>query len=309
MNWDDLRYVLCLHTEGTLTRASGRLGVSHTTVARRVRAMESTLGGRLFDKTPQGYVPTVIGEEVLAIARKIEDQFHAVDLHLLGGDARLSGLLRVNTIDWIAFHHAKELGAFCSKYPDVELEVTVDNRASDLSKRESDVGIRMSNSPPEHLVGRKLGRIEWAIYASEELITSLDDPTDIGAYPWLGWREEATGPLTREFLAKHAPNARPAYRINSTQSMLAAVCAGTGAGFLGCAWGDRTEGVRRIRDIEPDYGVDLWMLTHPELRSTARIRAFMDHFSSAMQPYVDLMAGRCPANTTLSPALATGSHE
>ena len=115
-------------------------------------------------------------------------------LMLLGGDARLSGLLRVNTIDWIAFHHAKELGSFCSKYPEVELEVTVDNRPSNLSKRETDVVIRMSNSPPEHLVGRKLGRIEFAIYASEELIDLQDDPTDVGSYPWLGWREEETVP-------------------------------------------------------------------------------------------------------------------
>ena len=302
MNWDDLRFVLCLHTEGTLTRASRRLGVSHTTVARRVQAMESELGGRLFDKTPQGYVPTSVGEEILAVARKVEDQFHTIDRQLLGGDVRLSGLLRVSTLDAIAVHHANELGSFGERYPSVELEVTVDNRPTSLTKRETDIAIRLSNNPPEHLVGRKLGRVEYALYASEELIASRDDPTDIGSYPWLGWREDETAPLTEQFLAKYAPTARHTYRVCSLQSMQAAVSAGIGVSFMGCLWADRVEGIRRIRDVEPGFGVDLWLLTHPDLRNTARIRAFMDYFSAAMQPYVDFMAGRCAAKPALTPA-------
>lgn len=302
MNWDDLRYVLCLHTEGTLTLASRRLAVSHTTVARRVQAMEAELGGRLFDKTPQGYVPTSIGEEILEVARKVEEQFHTIDRQLLGSDARLSGQLRISTLDVMAVHHAAELGSFSAKYPAVELEVTVDNRPTNLTKRETDIAIRGSNKPPEHLVGRKLGRIEYAIYASEELIASQDDPTDIAAFPWLGWREGETAPLTQQFLAKHAPNARHAYRVCSMQSMLAAISAGIGVSFMGCLWADRVEGIRRIRDVEPGFGVDLWLLTHPDLRNTARIRAFMEHFSAAMQPYADLMAGRCATKPALTPA-------
>ncbi len=249
--------------------------------------------------------PHLFHDSLLLILRhfgEVEDQFHTIDRQLLGGDARLSGLLRVSTLDAIAVHHAGELGSVGERYPSVELEVTVDNRPSNLSQRETDVVIRMSNSPPEHLVGSKLGRIEFAIYASEELIDSLDDPTDLGSYPWLAWRDEETVPLIREFAAKHAPNARHAYRVGSMLTMQAAVSAGIGVSFMGCLWADRVEGIRRIRDVEPGFGADLWILTHPDLRNTARIRAFMDHFSAAMKPYVDVMAGRCAAKPALTPA-------
>jgi DNA-binding transcriptional LysR family regulator len=302
MQWDDLRYVLCLCTQGTLTNAAGELGVSHTTVARRVAALEEELGSRLFDKTPQGYVPTRAGEEILSVARRVEEQMNTLDRQLLGRDTRLSGKLRVTTIDAVATRHAREIGAFTKRYPAIELALTVDNRLRSLTRREADVAIRFTNNPAEHLVGRKLGRAEFAAYASEELIAAQDDPTEIGAYPWLGWDEAQSATLTERFLSKHVASKHRVYRVDTGLSMIAAVTAGIGVSFLACMWGDSIEGLRRLRDVEPGFGMDMWLLTHPDLRHTARVRAFMDHFSEAMLPHVDLMAGARPAKPAIVPA-------
>ena len=299
MNSDDLRFVLTLEREGTLTRAAGELGVSHTTVARRVAALEAELGTRLFDKTDRGQVLTRAGEEVIAIGKQVVELIDSLDRQLLGRDARLSGKVRVTTIDALMLHYAQELGSFRQRYPAVELEVTVDNRTQNLTKREADVAIRFAGKPPQHLVGRKLGRARFALYGSEELIAAQRDPRDISAYPWLGW-DGGIGVPDR-VLAKYASGVRPMFRVDSVMSMWAAIRAGIGVSLLGCLWADRTEGLRRILDVEPGLGVDLWVLTHPDLRDTARIRAFTDHFCEVMKPHVPLMAGERPRYTALIP--------
>jgi DNA-binding transcriptional LysR family regulator len=292
LNSDDLRFILTLGRERTLIRAARELGVSHTTVARRVAALEVELGTRLFDKTERGQVLTRAGEEVVAVGNQVVDLIDSLDRQLLGRDVRLSGKLRVTTIDALVLHYAQELGGFKERYPAVELDVTVENRARNLTKREADVAIRFSRKPPQHLVGRKLGLARFALYGSEELIAAQRDPLDLSAYPWLGW-DGGIG-VPDSVLAKYAAGARPMFRVDSVMSMWAAIRAGIGVSLLACMWADRTEGLRRIRDAEPGLGVDLWVLTHPDLRDTARIRAFTDYFCDAMRPHAALMAGKRP---------------
>ena len=135
MNSDDLQFVLVLCEEGTLAAAGKRLGVSHTTVARRIYALEEELGCRLFVKTARKQVLTPAGEEVVGVARRVQAELATLDRQVLGRDARLSGPLKVTTIDAVLFHHARELAAFREQYPLVELEIAIDNRTQSLSKR------------------------------------------------------------------------------------------------------------------------------------------------------------------------------
>jgi DNA-binding transcriptional LysR family regulator len=292
MQWDDLRYVLALKRRSTLSAAARSLGVNHTTVARRVAALEEEISARLFDKTPQGYAPTQAGEDILEVARRMESEMASLDRHVLGKDTRLSGPLRVTTVDIMATQHAAEIAAFTRRYPDVQLEVSVDNSMRSLTKREADVALRITNSPAENLVGRRLGRLEFALYGADALIEVQNDPTDLTCYPWLGWDERLGAKLTERWMQKHVPRARVVCRFDTSVTMFEAVRQGMGLSFLGCLWADRTPGLRRIRGVEPGFGMDLWLLTHPDLRNTARVRAFMDHMGEAMRPSADAMAGR-----------------
>lgn len=307
VQWDDLRYVLALRRAQTLSGASRELSVKHTTVARRVAALEEVLGTRLFDKTPSGYVPTPAGEDVLVVAEQVEQQMQVLDRRVLGQDARLSGPLRITTVDLLAIEHAREFTDFAERYPAVSLDVSVDNRLLSLTRREADVAIRVTPAPPEHLVGRRLGHVEFAVYGACSLIDASLDPTNLEAYRWLRWDERLDGKLTREWRRRHVSNAAPGICVDSVLSMLSVVEAGAGVCHLPCIYADRRPALRRVRDIEPNFGTDLWLLTHPDLRHTARVRAFIDHMVGAFAKLADAMRGdRAQHPAVTSPTASRG---
>ncbi|MEM7159961.1 MAG: LysR family transcriptional regulator [Myxococcota bacterium] len=294
MNSDDLRFVLALHDEGTLVRAAGKLRVSHTTVARRIAALEAELGSTLFTKAAAGQVLTAAGEAVRDVARRVHEELTSLERDVVGRDARLSGTLRVTTIDALVLHNTRELSSFGERYPDVELDVVVDNRMRSLTRREADVAVRFTNAPAEHLVGRKIGRLEFALYGARELIEGQADPADVATYPWLSWSESERTGMAEHFFRQHADAGRPAMRVDSSISLWAAARAGVGVALLGCLWADRTPGLQRIGGLWPDAGLDLWILTHPDLRRTSRVHAFIEHFGDAMRCHQDTMSGAHP---------------
>lgn len=278
VDWDDLRYVLAVHRERTLSRAGARLGVSHTTVSRRLSAIEDKLGARLFDATPDGFVPTTAGHDVAAVAERMESEVHGLESRLLGRDERLEGALRVATMDLLfrTFHEA--FTSFTARYPSVALTVSASDREVSLLRREADVALRMTGSPPDYAVGRKVGRAEFAVYASRELVARVGPDAPYEAYPWLHWDERLNMRWLDEWLARHAPRARIAMRLDTSMLLLRdAIEAGIGVHFLATFDGDAHPELTRIGPIHPEFARDLWLLTLPDLRHTSRVRAFMDH--------------------------------
>ena len=115
----------------------------------------------------------------------------------------------------------------------------------------------------------------------------------------MSWGEAANIRMVESYLARRAPRLSPSVRVHSVLGMWAALRAGMGISFLGCLWADRTPELRRIGDVRAGMGVDLWLLTHPDLRQTARIRAFMSHFTEAMHPHIETMSGALPLHEPL----------
>jgi DNA-binding transcriptional LysR family regulator len=214
-----------------------------------------------------------------------------LDRLVLGRDARLSGSLRVTTLDVIATQHSDILASFCRRYPEICLETVVSNTPQSLTKREADIAIRVTNSPPQHLVGKRLGRLEFGPYAATSLIESRDDPSDLESYPWMAWDEKLNARMTEHWLKTHVPRAHISVRVDSSAANLSLLEAGAGAAFAPCLWADASAHLQRLQGPEPGFGMDLWMLTHPDLRHTGRVRAFIDHMDQAMLPLRPLMSG------------------
>lgn len=149
MDWDDLRYVLAISRDRTLSRAAISLGASHTTVGRRVRALELKLGVRLFDQTPDGFMPTAAGQDIADVAERMEGDVLSLEGRVLGRDARLQGRLRVATMDILFRRYHDAFSSFMVRYPSVELTVTSSDNEVSLTRREADVALRMTSSPPE----------------------------------------------------------------------------------------------------------------------------------------------------------------
>ncbi|PRP96419.1 LysR family transcriptional regulator [Enhygromyxa salina] len=283
MNWDDLRYVLAISRDQTLSGAAERLGVTHTTAGRRLRAIEEALGVRLFDRTPEGFMPTAAGQDIAEVAERLEGEVLALEGRVLGRDAQLRGKLRVATMDMLFRRYHGAFSSFMTRYPSVELTVVCSDNEVSLTRREADVVLRMTNTPPEYLVGRKVGRVEFAVFASTELYERMGPDATYADYPWIHWDERLNMRWLDAWLADNAPNARVAMRIDFQPLLLRqAIAAGIGVHFLACFEGDDDPGLTRVGPVQSDYSRDLWLLTLPDLRNTNRIRAFMDHIAERL---------------------------
>lgn len=279
VDWDDLRHLLALRREGSLSRAAEALGVTHTTVARRLRALEDDLGVRLFERTPGGYVPTPEGSELAETASRVEDLVLDAELRLSGRDRELSGKLRVTTLDIVSCGMPEVFSSFVQRYPSVELTLLTDDRALALHRREADVALRLTKEPPQALVGRKVTHLEFALYAHRDLQARAGEDAPLAAYPWLHWDERNVAAAWLDgWLAQHAPGARIAVRLDGQFAVLwNAVVDGVGVHFLPCRLADAEPRLVRLGDPVEEFRMPLWLLTLPELRDNRRVRAMMDH--------------------------------
>ncbi|ALV61001.1 LysR family transcriptional regulator [Burkholderia cenocepacia] len=286
LSWDDLRLVLAVAQAGSLAGAARRLGISRATVFRRLAAIEAELGVKLFERTRAGYAPTPAGEDAAAAAERIQDEVHGVERRVAGRDVRPSGTVRVTTTDTLLSGLLSPVfAAFRHACPEITLEVSVSNAVFDLSKREADVAIRPSSSPPEVLIGRRVGTIAQAVYAAPGWRERADDLAWVGPDRRMGYR-----PLERWMHAQGA-DARCGYRVDTLLGLFAAARAGIGAAVLPCYLADDERDLVRLGGRIDELATDLWLLTHPDLRDTARIRAFSSFVATSIEALHARLAG------------------
>ena len=280
MDWDDLRYVLALSRQKTLSGVAQDFGESHSTVGRRLRAFERKLGARLFDQTPDGFVATLAGQDIAEAAERIEAEVLALQTRIAGQDTKLHGKLRVATLDILFSLYREAFTAFTERFPGIELTVLVSDSPMSLTRREADVALRLTNKPPDYLVGRRIRDLEFALYGSKELVARCGPQATLNDYPWLHLDERTDTKWLDDWLAAHAPRARIAMRMDATAPALReAIAAGAGVFFQSTVEGDSDPRLQRVGPVLHDHVQGCWLLTLPELRSTRRVVAFMDHMA------------------------------
>lgn len=282
LNWDEYRIALLIADAGSLSKAARQGGLSHPTLFRRVNALEGKLGVRLFERFSTGYQPTAAGEEILAVARQIAELTNETERRIGGRDLRPSGLVRIATTDSLLFGLlAPEIARFQSQEPEVKLEIIASNKTSDLSLREADVAIRPTSAPDEYLVGRKLGVIRHGIYARRHSDLSAADPRQLKSLPWLGPSPSMAYSQLHAWMKKNDFDAACVCRVDTVLGLYAAVRTGTGLAVLPTYLAEQDEELVRIGAHVEDVAVDLWLLTHPDLRHSARVRAVVGHFTKS----------------------------
>jgi len=288
-NWDDLRVFLAVARAGSLSGAARALSVNHSTVFRRIGAFEAALGVRLFERQSDGYLLTPAGEELRDGALRIEEEIASLSRKVAGQDLRLSGAVRVTTIDMLAFGLLpRHLAGFRDAYPGIEIELVVGNTMLNLSRREADVALRVGNTPPETLVGRRVGRLAFAVYGSIGYRARRPE-LDLVLHNWIGFDSEHEA-LVRRF-TRFLPAVQPALRTNSVVAALSVAKSGLGLVPLPCGLADLEPDLVRVAPLPDDFTLDLWLLTHEDLRKTARIRAFLDFLATALAKEAPLLEG------------------
>jgi DNA-binding transcriptional LysR family regulator len=297
LDWNDLRYFLAIARAGTLAGAAQALGVNHSTVFRRLNAFEARLGVRLFERLPAGYVPTPEGEEIRRHAEAVDDSVNALARSVAGRDYRLSGRIRLTTAASLASDYvAGYLVKFRDSYPDITVEVATGDHDFDLTRREADVALRATQSPPEFLVGRKLMELPWYVCAGRESLARHGTPAsmaDLARFPLIGADDGFLRLPPFAWLRRTFPDRQFAARASDLGTMRALTLAGMGIAVLP---GDQyCEDLVHLFPLEPPFTGQLWLLTHPDLRRVARIKAFMDFIADAVRGDPRLLARALPA--------------
>lgn len=299
LSWEDLRVVAAVAEAGSLPAAAGRLGLDHSTVFRRLARIETALGLVLFERRREGFAATAAGEEIVALARRLDDDVTAVTRRLAGRAPTPSGEVRVTTADSLLVHLLTPLFArFRTHCPDVRLDVVIGNPSLNLSKRDADVAIRAGDDPPSTLIGRRVARIAWALYGRRDDSTADGDAATAADRPWVALGDDLAAMKVARFPAETEPPRRVVYRTNSVLALAEAVEAGIGIGHLPCFVGDVRPDLVRLAAPEPHFAADLWLLTHPDLRKAARVRALLDFLADEIARHRPLIEGELVAGQT-----------
>ncbi len=281
--WDDLRVVLAVARAGSLAGAARALGVNHSTVFRRLNTFEEQLGVRLFERLANGYALTIAGEEMRASAERVEQEIDRLDRRITGQDLRLQGTLAITTTDTLASCVlAPHLVAFKRAHPAIELNLLLENQYVNLSKRQADIAIRPTLSPPDTLVGRRIAAIAFAPFVSAHLLTDKPNP-HLGDLDWIAVDESLAHLAADKWFRATLPGANVVMRSNSLTGLMAAAVSGMGVAMLPCFIGDPSPVLTRLADPVDAAASALWLLTHEDLRHTARVRAFMDFMADALK--------------------------
>jgi len=287
IRWDDLQVVLAISENGSLSGAGRQLGLSHATVFRRLGEMEHRLGASLFTRTRTGYEQTAAGEDLSNTAERIRSEVHALERRIVGRDLELSGTIRLTTTDTLfAGLLAPIITRFREQHPDIEIELLISNQLYSLSKREADIAIRPTLSPPETMVGRRVADLTQAIYGQRQLWHGRQCPlstAQLRESNWIGPDIHMGDRQLESWMAKEVDGTRCRYRIDSLLGLRAAIQAGAGIGILPLYVGEADPELLRLSAPIPELSTQLWLLTHPDMRRVARIKTFIEEAGDAIR--------------------------
>jgi DNA-binding transcriptional LysR family regulator len=297
LDWDDLRYVLAVARSGSLSGAARELAVTHSTMLRRIDAIEAKLQVRLFERMRSGYVPTEAGDTVRQMAEQCEPLVAEAQRRVLGGDTRLRGPLRISTVPVVGHYLLPSiLAEFCASHPDIEVELAISLERIDLSQRDADVALRMSAQVPDYLVGRQLGQVRFRIYAWHDapFLAGIDAATlplsvrtlthDL---PWIGFQRDVRERPSNRWLYANVPAQSVVIRVDHFASALPMLRTGIGVSLLEEAVAATVPGLVALSEPIEEMTMPLWILTHPDLRDTARVRAFMQMAGARLSAALD----------------------
>ena len=272
-----MKVLLALSRKGSARAAAKELHVSNSTITRRLDEMERSLETHLFDRTPDGYKMTASAEDLLPTAEHIEELVMAAERKISGGDQQLEGNVRLTLPDVQAIGFLiKRLAHFAQQYPGIELELLPNTDTLDLSRREADIAIRVMPAgvrPAEHLIGRKIAPITATTYVHRDLLNP-DDPEDVSHLNWIG-----RSPLDQEqkWLAGTDFPALPVrHSIDSINLQIEAVQCQMGMAQMPCFSVYHNKDIVRVPGATIIHHSDMWVLTHKDLRLSARLRVLRE---------------------------------
>lgn len=277
-DWNDLRYFLAIARAGSLAGAGRELGVEHTTVGRRLLALEAELGTRLFLRGRDGLVATEAGRGILPLAEEIEARFDAIERRLSAGDDKVEGTVRFSISEAFTGYFVQQFGSLRERHPNLTVQISSGNHSADLMRGEADLAVRAREVTEPDLIARKVAVAGWSLYAAPEYVARKGAPVtpeDLHGHDVIGFDDSLANTPGGLWLGAHTQGANVVMRGNSIVAALNAAVCGMGISAVPCFL---AEAEPRLRRLTPRVlgGRDIFLVVHPDLARVARVRAVMD---------------------------------
>ncbi|KIH82052.1 LysR family transcriptional regulator [Pseudomonas batumici] len=279
----DLSLILALVRGRSLARAAGLLKVDVSTVFRSVRRLEAALGRQLFEKSRAGYLPTSLAQSLAEQAERAEQALEAACVSLEQGGEVISGTVRLTcTASVLHVLLLPALARFMPAYPALTLELSTSNDFANLNRRDADIALRLTDSPPEHLVGRCLGTVSYRVCASPAYLSTAA-LGDLERLAWIAPDDFLPDHPSVSWRRQRFPGVVPNYRCNSMLSVAELARAGLGIAVLPDFMSGEQQGLQSLADVPPSYDTALWLLTRPDCRALRSVVTLFDELARAIR--------------------------
>ena len=301
MNWDDMRVFLAVARQGNLSAAARGLKVTQPTVGRRLRALEDSLGVPLFDRLPDGFVPTAAGQELMPLAAEMERTAEALQRRQASFADRVSGTVRLSVTEIMAEFLSDHIATLRGRLPEIEIEIAVSHRNANLSKREADLVLRECLPEQQGLIARRLGSFRYAVYGAGEYVSRYPVALTEGRYQscaWAGYDDEHAYFTAQKWLDHKLGDRSAGVRVNNGMVLHKVVRNGAGLGVLPCFAGDRDPALVRVTPPLPEIASTMHLIVHQDLRRVAGVRAVMDEIVELFKRETPALEGQLRTGTS-----------
>jgi DNA-binding transcriptional LysR family regulator len=272
-DWQDLRHFAALAREGSLSAAARRLKVDHATVARRIAALETALGLKLVDRRARAYLLTAEGRRIAAIAERMETTAFELDRAARGSQTGLAGPVTVSAPPTLAATLiAPRLATLYAEHPGIRVKLIGEKRSASLSRREADIAVRLNRPEEKSLVVRRVGRLEFALFASPAYLESRAPAT----YGFIAYDDPMDQSPQQVWLRGFARGRPIMLRASDLEVHREAAKSGVGIAALPRFFGESDPGLVRVETGGKGIGREIWLAVHSDLRRAPVVRATLD---------------------------------
>ncbi|MBS0563427.1 MAG: LysR family transcriptional regulator [Proteobacteria bacterium] len=291
MDWDKLRIFHAVADAGSLTHAGDQLHLSQSAVSRQIRSLEESLDTTLFHRHARGLILTEQGELLFEATTSMNKRLDTAAARIRDSEEEVFGVLRVTTTTgfgtlWLV----PRLPKLYDKYPDLKIELMLEERVLDLPMREADVAIRMKEPSQADLIRRRLMNIKMQLFATPDYLARHGTPNrlaDLSDHRLISQNpntpQVAAGAMLVQLLMDQ--DIRSSLTVNNYFGVLQGVLNHLGIGVLpDYLWEDFPHLIRVLPEVESDE-VPVFLAYPEELRQSKRVGAFRDFVAEEIAAY------------------------